>query len=398
MGQLREVVIVDYLRSAFSRSRPKEPEKDILNNWRADDLGAELIKAIVKRTGIKAEVIDELIVGSARAIGEQATFGGRFIHFLAELPNSVASHFVDRQCGSSMTTIHNGAMEIMCGFSDVVMSVGIEHMTHLPITDVGTAINPRFMSDPKFKNVEIQVTMNMGFTAEKLGRFGKISREDMDKWALRSHQRAAKAVQEGYYKGEIMPVEGQLPDGKKVMVDVDQSIRADTTLEQLAQLKPAYMADGVITAGNSSPLNAGATAMMIMSREKAKQLGLKPLASIVSMGWAGVEPSMMGMGPVPAARKALKAVGLGVKDIDFWEINEAFSVVPLYAIKELGIDPEKVNIKGGALALGHPLGASGNRLVGTLARILSMEGGTYGLATPCVGGGQGVATIIKREK
>jgi len=209
---------------------------------------------------------------------------------------------------------------------------------------------------------------------------------------------AAKALAEGYFKGEIIPIEVTLADGTKQVIDRDMAIRADTTMEGLAALKPAFRPDGQITAGNSSPLNAGATAMMLMSKEKAKEYKLKPLATIVSMGWAGVEPAIMGKGPVPASKMALKHAGLDVKDIDFWEINEAFCIVALYAIKMLGIDPNKVNVKGGGTAIGHPLGASGTRLVGTLARILDMEGGTYGLANACIGGGQGVATVIKREK
>jgi acetyl-CoA C-acetyltransferase len=250
---------------------------------------------------------------------------------------------------------------------------------------------------PECKKYEYLTAVNMGLTAEKLLEHTTCTREDMDRWALRSHQRAAKALEGRFFKGEIMPIEVTLPDGTKQVIDHDVSIRADTTLESLAQLKPAFKPDGSITAGNSSPLNAGATAMMLMSKEKAKEYELKPLATVVSMGWAGVDPSMMGMGPVPASRHALKNAGLEVKDIDYWEINEAFSIVPLYAIKELGIDPDRVNVKGGAIAIGHPLGASGTRLVGTLARILNTEGGTYGLAVPCCGGGQGVATIIKRE-
>jgi acetyl-CoA acetyltransferase family protein len=240
--------------------------------------------------------------------------------------------------------------------------------------------------------------MNMGLTAEKLFAESGLTREDMDKWALRSHQLAAKALEEGYFKDEIMPIEVTLADGKKQVIDRDMAIRADTTMEGLAALQPAFRPDGQITAGNSSPLNAGATSMMLMSKEKAKEYGLKPLATIVSCGWAAVDPSVMGKGPVPASKMALKHAGLDVKDIDFWEINEAFCIVALYAIQQLGIDPNKVNVKGGATAIGHPLGASGTRLVGTLARILNMEGGTYGLANACIGGGQGVATIIKREK
>jgi acetyl-CoA C-acetyltransferase len=303
-----------------------------------------------------------------------------------------------------MSTIHVGAMGIMLGYQDVVISCGIEHMTHVPMPGPGIDLSKMpskphqaLFSDPRYKKYDYMTTMNMGLTAEKLLEHTDFTREDMDKWALRSHQKAAKALEEGFFKGEIMPIEVTLPDGIKKVIDTDLSIRGDTTLEGLAGLKPAFKPDGQITAGNSSPLNAAATAMMLMSKEKAKECGLKPLATIVSMGWAGVDPTMMGLGPVPASRHALKNAGMEVKDIDFWEINEAFCIVALNAIKELGIDPEKVNVKGGATAIGHPLGATGTRLVGTLARILEMEGGTYGLATPCIGGGQGAATIIKRE-
>jgi acetyl-CoA C-acetyltransferase len=294
-------------------------------------------------------------------------------------------------------------MEIMLGYSDVCISVGIEHMTHLSISRAESGgssmmINERFIKDPVLaKKADLATAMSMGLTAEKLFAQSGLTREDMDKWSLRSHQRATKAIQEGYFKGEIMPVEAPQADGTKRVIDCDMGIRPDTTLEALATLKPAFKPDGQITAGNSSPLNAGATAMILMSKEKAKEYKLKPMATIVSMGWAGVDPTIMGSGPVPASKKALKNAGLEAKDIDFWEINEAFAIVPLNAIKQLGIDPEKVNIHGGAVAIGHPLGASGTRLVGTLARILNMEGGTYGLATPCIGGGQGAATIIKKE-
>ncbi|MBM3166080.1 MAG: acetyl-CoA C-acetyltransferase [Chloroflexi bacterium] len=405
MQQVREAVIVDYQRTAFSRSRPREPEKDLFNSLRMDEAAAMLIKEILKRTKVKPEDINELLLGCAQPWGEQFMYGGRNITFLAELPFSVAAQGVDRQCASSMSTIHNGAMEIMLGYSDVVISCGIEHMTHVPMP--GPGIDPSqiisrpsnlLFNDPRFKKYDYMTSMSMGMTAEKLFSISGLTREDMDKWAVRSHQRAAKALKEGFFKGEILPIEVTLPDGSKKVVDCDVSIREDTTLEGLAPLKPAFKPDGNITAGNASPLNAGATAMMLMSREKAKEYKLKPLASIVSMGWAGVDPTIMGAGPVPAARAALKHAGLQVKDIDFWELNEAFAIVPLYAIKELGIDPEKVNVKGGAIAIGHPLGATGTRLVGTLARILNEENGTYGLASPCIGGGQGAATIIKREK
>jgi len=405
MPQTREAVIVDYRRSAFSRSRPREPEKDVFNGLRMDAVAGTLIKELIKRTKVNVKEINDIIVGTAFPVGEQWTYGGRNVVFQAELPFEVPAEQIDRQCGSSMSTVHTGAMEIMLGYSDIVISCGIEHMTHNPMPGPGidpsrimTKPDAAFITDERFKKYDFMTAMNMGLTAEKLFAESGLTREDMDKWALRSHQTAAKALEEGYFKGEIMPIEVTLADGTKQVIDRDMAIRADTTMEGLAELKPAFKPDGQITAGNSSPLNAGATALIMMSKEKAKEYNLKPLATIVSCGWAAVDPSVMGKGPVPASKMALKHAGLDVKDIDFWEINEAFCIVALYAIKELGIDPKKVNVKGGATAIGHPLGASGTRLVGTLARILNLEGGTYGLANACIGGGQGVATIIKREK
>jgi len=403
MAEMREAVIVDYLRSAFSRARPREPDRDVFNSLRMDDVAAMLVKELVKRTKIKPEEINDVLTGTAMPLREQWLYGGRNMVFLAELPISVPGQGIDRQCASSMSTIHTGAMEIMSGYSDIVISCGIEHMTHIPAlgggdpSQVPVDPNPRLITDEAYKKYDFMTTANMGLTAEKLLAHSKLTREDMDKWSMRSHLQAAKALEEGFFKGEIMPIEVTLADGTKKVIDSDQSIRATTDMEGLSQLPPSFKEDGQVTAGNSSPLNAGATAMILMSKEKAKEYGLKPMATIVSLGWAGVEPTMMGLGPIPASKVALEHAGLQVKDIDFWEINEAFAIVAINSIKELGIDPEKVNVKGGAVALGHPLGATGTRLVGTLARILDAEGGTYGCATACVGGGQGASTIIRRE-
>jgi acetyl-CoA acetyltransferase family protein len=398
---MEEAVIVSYLRTPFSRSRPREPERDVFNGLRMDDLAGRLIQEMLKQTKINPEEIGDVITGTAMPVLEQWLYGGKSINFLSKLPFNVAAQGIDRQCASSMSTIHQGAMEIMLGYSDIVISCGIEHMTHIPTLGGGgqqvpISPNPRFATE-EFKEIDIMTTMNMGLTAEKLLSQTKFTREDMDKWAMKSHQMAAKALQEGYFKGEIMPVEAPQADGTKKVIDSDMAIRADTTMEALAQLKPSFKPDGQITPGNSSPLNAGASAMMLMSKKKAKKYNLKPLAKIISMGWAGVDPTMMGKGPVPSSRKALEHVGLKAKDIDFWEINEAFVIVALYTMKELGIDPNKVNVKGGGTAIGHPLGATGTRLVGTLARILNIEKGKYGLATACIGGGQGAATILERE-
>ena len=326
------------------------------------------------------------------------------ITFLAGLPFNVPAQQVDRQCASSMSTIHQGAMEIMLGYSDLVISCGIEHMTHNPMLAPGVDLskimvkpNSRLFTEPEYKIYDIWTTIQMGLTAEKLFEQTGFSREDMDKWALRSHHKAAKALGEGFFKEEIMPVEVTTPDGTKEVINHDVSIRPDTSLEALAELQPPFKPDGQITAGNSAPMNAAATAMILMSKEKAKEYKLKPLAKIVSMGWVGVDPTLMGLGPIPASSMALKHAGLEVKEIDFWEINEAFAIVTINATKELGVDPNKVNVKGGAIAIGHPLGATGTRLVGTLARVLNGENGRLGLATACVGGGQGIATIIERE-
>jgi acetyl-CoA C-acetyltransferase len=398
---MEEAVIVSYLRTPFSRARPREPERDVFNSLRMDDLAARLIQEMLKQTKINPAEIGDVLTGTAMPVLEQWLYGGKSINFLTKLPFNVAAQGIDRQCVSSMSTIHQGAMEIMLGYSDIVISCGIEHMTHIPTLGGGerqvpVEPNPRFVTE-EFKEVDIMTTMNMGLTAEKLLSQTTFTREDMDRWAMKSHQMAAKAVQEGFFKGEILPVEAVQADGTKKVFDTDLSIRADTSLEALAQLKPSFKPDGQVTPGNSSPLNAGASAMMLMSKKKAQKLGLKPLAKIISMGWAGVDPTVMGKGPVPSSRMALKHAGLDAKDIDFWEINEAFVIVALYTMRELGIDPEKVNVKGGATAIGHPLGATGTRLVGTCARILNVEKGKYGLATACVGGGQGAATILERE-
>jgi acetyl-CoA C-acetyltransferase len=222
-------------------------------------------------------------------------------------------------------------------------------------------------------------------------------RADMDAWSVRSHQRACQARDAGFFDGEILPLEVPQADGSVMTVDRDQAVRDDTSIEDLAGLRPVFRKNGSIHPGNSSPLNAGASALVLMAREAAEAKGLQPLATIRSIGFAGVAPNIMGTGPVPATQRALRSAELDVSDIDFWEINEAFAVVALYAMRELGIDPERVNVKGGGIAIGHPLGATGGRLVGTLARILQQENGRYGCATMCVGGGQGVAMIIENE-
>jgi acetyl-CoA C-acetyltransferase len=370
---------------------------------RADELLAKLLPELIKRAGIDAKEIDDFLLGCATAVTEQWAYGGRYPIFLANLPETIPAKFVDQQCGSAMAGIHIGFMEIAQDFADIVLVGGMEHMTRVPmggqLVDRGHIVpNMTLFTDSAYQHWDMMTSMNMGLTAEKLFSRTDFTREDIDRWGARSHQLAAKARSEGFFDDEILPVDAEQADGKPLSVEQDQAVRKNATVKSMADLKPAFKPDGVITAGNSSPLNAGATAMLLMSKETAKKKGLKPLATIRSIGFAGVDPTIMGHGPVPASKKALEKAGLKAPDIDFWEINEAFCMVALNCIQQLGLDPQTVNIMGGGTAIGHPLGATGIRLTGTLARILNVKGGRYGCANACVGGGQGVATIIEREE
>jgi acetyl-CoA acetyltransferase family protein len=403
MTELKEVVIVDYLRTPMSRCRPTQPERDVFHQIPADILLSLVIKKIISRSKFNPSDINEVITGCANQVKENFLYGGRHPIFLGELPITVAAMGVDRQCGSSMSSIHIGAMEIMTGNSEIVLACGMEHMTRIPRGTDLTQRHTELGDKDKFPNhakYDLKTGYSMLQTAQQLWEQNlDITREDMDRWSINSHNRAIKARDDGFFDGEILPIEGTLPDGSKKLIKYDQSMRGGSTLETMTNLP--LVSTGInkepqITAGNSSPLNAGAACCVLMSRKRAEDLGIKPLVKIISMGWAGVSPGVMGQGPVPASKKALIQAGLHVEDINFWEINEAFAIVPLYAMKKLKIPAEKVNVKGGAIALGHPLGMTGVRLVGTLSRILIKERGKLGLATACVGGGQGVATIIEK--
>jgi acetyl-CoA acyltransferase len=400
---LNEVVIIDYLRTPMSRSRPDDPQRDVFHQISADYLLSHVLKQIIKRARFNPSEVDELTVGCANQVKENFLYGGRNPLFLAELPQTIATMGIDRQCGSSMSSVHVGAMEIMTGNSDIVLACGMEHMTRIPRGTNLTQKHEELTDEQQFPahtKYDLKTGYSMIQTAQKLWEQNPdITREDMDQWSLRSHERAIIARKAGFFDGEILPIEGTLPDGSKTLIKYDQSIREGSTIEIMRKLP--LVSKGIenepqITAGNSSPLNAGAACCVLASAEKAKELGIKPLAKIKAISWAGVNPGIMGSGPVPACQKILKRANLRADDIDFYEINEAFAIVPLYAMKVLNIDPERVNIKGGAIALGHPLGMTGARLVGTLARILQIEGGSYGIATACVGGGQGVATILEK--
>jgi len=396
MAELREVYVTDYLRIPFSRSRPTQPERDVYNSVRMDHALGLIIRKLLERSAIAPDELGDVITGCALQMGENWLYGGRHPVLLAGLPVSVPAHGVDRQCASSLNAAADGAMEIMTGNSDVVLAGGIEHLTHVPMGNNPALVpNTRLLTRPEYMRYQMNIGYSMGLTAEKLAGEAEISRERMDQFAYESHMKASEALDSGWFRPELMDMKVEV-GGEEKVIDVDQSIRKDTTLEGLAKLPPSFKTGGLVTAGNSSPLNAGAAMVMLTSKEKTAEHRLKPLAKVVSMGWAGVDPSVMGKGPVPASQKALAKAGLKPDDIDIWEINEAFAVVPLYAIQQLHIDPSKVNVHGGAIAIGHPLGASGARLLGTLGRQLQETGKQYGLATLCIGGGQGFAIVLQR--
>jgi acetyl-CoA acetyltransferases len=396
MPEDREAYIVYFKRTAFSRVKREDPKFDVFYDMSGPTLFSKLLVRAVEDLGIKPDTIDHMIVGNALQGGDNWSMGGRIPIFLAKFPVHIPTMAVDMQCASSFDAIGIGAMEIWTGQADIVFAGGYEHLSRVPMYNNPYILpHMELVTNPEYAMYDMATGYVMGLTAEKLAAIKGIGREEMDRWSLRSHMLATKAYEEGYFKDEILPIE-VVKDGQKVIVDKDLSVRPNTSMEALAKLPPVFKPDGVITAGNSAPLNSGASLVVLMSGRKVRELGVKPLARVVSLGWAAVDPSIMGEGPVPASRKALAKAGLKVEDIDLWEINEAFAVVTLNAIKELGIDENRVNVKGGAIAIGHPLGATGARLVGTLARQLQLYGKEYGLATACVGGGQGYAVILQR--
>ncbi len=393
MSSASDAFVVYYKRTAFSRSRPNSPEKDVFNPIRMDYALSLLISDAVSATGIRPQEIDDVITGCAYQRDENWTFGGRHPVLLAHMPSTVPSMAVDRACSSSLNALSIGAMEIMTGNADIVLAGGFEHMTHVP--RLSNRLCDALLEDESYKQYDMRTGYYMGLTAEKLAEKAVIGREEMDEFALRSHRLAARSYEEGYMKEEILPLRTRTEEGENV-IDTDQSIRKDTSIEKLSALPPAFKENGLITAGNSSPLNAGASLVMLMSRRKLEECGLESLSRVSSIGWAAVDPSIMGAAIVPAVSKALSRAGIGAKDVDLWEINEAFSVVVLNAVKELGIDVESVNVRGGAVSLGHPLGASGTRIAGTLSRMLGSGLGEVGVASLCVGGGQGYAVVFER--
>ena len=376
---MTNAVIAGYVRSPFTPAR-----KGALAKVRPDDLAAQVVKGLVKKTGIDPKAIEDLILGCAFPEGEQGFNVARLITFLADLPRSVGGVTVNRFCGSSMQSIHQAAGAIAIGAGDVFICAGVESMTRVPMM----GFNP--LPNPELYKTMPEAYMGMGDTAENVAAKYKLSRSDQEAFAVESHKRAASAQAAGKFVDEIIPI--QTKDG---VVSEDGCIRAETTAESLADLKPAFKADGVVTAGTSSPLTDGASAVLVCSEEYATQNGLTPIARIKSVAVDGCLPEIMGIGPVGASKKALSRAGLSAADIDVTELNEAFSSQAMASISDLGLDGTKVNIDGGALALGHPLGATGARIVGKAASILKRDGGKYALASQCIGGGQGIATILE---
>ncbi len=384
---MKTAVVVDCLRTPIGRAHA---EKGFFRDVRSDDLAVACVKAIIERTGIDAAEIQDVVLGNTQQTLEQGLNVARTVALMAGLPAEAGGATINRLCGSSLQALNQAAHSIGAGGEDVHVVGGLEHMHHLPM-DHGIDLNPKLFHRTS------KAALMMGITAEFLAQTQGISREEQDRFALRSHQRAAAAQKVGEFQRELVPVYGRDESGRRFLVDYDQCVRADTTAEALADLEPAFMPKyGTVTAGNSSPLNDGAAALLIMSDEKAKSLGLKPLVRVRATAVAGVEPSVMGTGPVPATQKALERAGLRLDDIDLVELNEAFAVQALACIRMLGLDAEKVNVRGGAIAIGHPLGASGARIATTLIHNMIDRGATLGLATMCIGVGQGIATVFER--
>lgn len=384
---MKDVVIVAAGRSPMGRAH-----KGQFIYTRADDLCAQVIQGTLKKAaGLDPKDIEDLLVGCAMPEGEQGMNVARNIGFLAGLPLSTAAVTVNRFCSSSLVTIMMAAQAIQTGNGDVQLSAGVESMTHVPMGGFNPSLNPKLMKDGV-----PDAYISMGITAENLAKKYSISRTEQDEFALKSHEKAIKAMQDKLFDDEIIACDAVARDGSTKSTNTDEGPRAGSTVEKLSTLKPAFLQGGSVTAANSSPLTDGASATLLMSADKAKELGLKPLARVVSMAVAGCDPSIMGIGPVPAVNKALQRAGLTLDQIDIIELNEAFAAQSLAVIKELGVDPTKVNPKGGAIALGHPLGATGGRIMATLLSGLQQFDKKYGLETMCVGGGQGAAMIVER--
>jgi 3-oxoadipyl-CoA thiolase len=398
---MAEAVILDAVRTpigAFCKT---------LTAVRPDDLLAHTIRSVVERTGIPTADVDDIFMGCANQAGEDNRNIARMASLLAGLPQSVPGVTVNRLCASGLEAVNQASRAILVGDGDLFIAGGVESMSRAPYSIPRGTVAPKAGNTVaydtclgwRYPNPKMEALFPleaMGCTAENLVDQYKLSREAQDAFALNSHEKALAAQNAGWFDNEIVSVEIPQRRGDPVVFSADEGPRKGSSLEKLAKLRPAFRSGGSVTAGNSSTLNDGACALVLASAEKAKSLGLRPRARILARAAAGVDPTIMGIGPVPASRKALERAGLGIHDIDAWELNEAFAAQSLAVIQALGLDSNKVNLHGGAIALGHPLGCSGARILTTLLNVLERTGGRYGVATLCVGVGQGVATVIER--
>ncbi|MBU7317918.1 acetyl-CoA C-acyltransferase [Paenibacillus oleatilyticus] len=390
---MREAVIVSVARTAVGKAK-----KGRLAQTRAEDLGKAVLEAAVERApGLKKEDVEDIIIGCAMPEGEQGLNFARIMSLYAGFPVTVPALTINRFCSSGLQSIAFAAERIMLGSADVIVAGGVESMSHVPMTGFKLSPNPKIVEQMP------EVYIGMGHTAENVAeRFG-ISREDQDRFSARSHEKAAAAIRDGKFRDEIVPVQTQwtqVDDSGKVKsesfaFDTDEGVRAETTAQVLGKLKPSFKLNGTVTAGNSSQMSDGAAAAVVMSKERAEALGLKPLATFRSFALAGVDPDIMGVGPVEAIPKALRMAGLSIGDVDLFEINEAFASQCVHIIRELGLDEEKVNVNGGAIALGHPLGCTGTKLTTTLIHELRRRGGGIGVVSMCIGGGMGAAGVFE---
>jgi len=375
---MRNVVIAGYVRSPYHLAN-----KGALARVRPDDLAAHVVRGLIAKTGVKPEDVEDLIMGCAFPEGEQGVNVARIAVLLADLPLSVGGMTVNRFCGSSMSGIHYAAGQIQLGAGEVFICAGIESMSRVPMMGYNPLPNPELAA-------RSAAYMNMGDTAENVAAKYGLSRAAQEAFAVSSQQKAGAAQAAGRFADEIVPI-----PTKAGLVETDGTPRPDTTAEALAALKPAFQADGSVTAGTSSPLTDGASAVLVTSEDYARAHNLPILARLKSVAISGCQPEIMGIGPVESSRKALSRAGIAVADLDVVELNEAFASQALACIAELGLDPATVNLDGGAIAIGHPLGATGARIVGKAAALLKREGGRYALATQCIGGGQGIATVLE---
>jgi acetyl-CoA acyltransferase len=388
---MNEAVIVSTVRTPVGRG-----QKGTLSNTRADDLAALVLKESVSRAGIDAALVEDVYLGCAMPEGSQGLNFARLAGLQAGLPDSVPGVTINRFCASGLQTIAMAAQAVRSGMNDVVIAGGAESMSMVPMSGF------HFSANPQLVDSRPGAYIGMGHTAENVAERYSVNRADMDAFAVASHEKAAAAIDAGKFKEEIVPVpvrvdklKGTKVVSSQTLFDTDELLRRDTSLEGLAKLRGAFKEGGNVTAGNSSPFSDGAAASVVMSDRKASELGLKPLARFVSFAAVGVEPEYMGIGPVAAIPKALKLAGLELNDIDLIELNEAFAAQALAVVRELGIDQSKLNVNGGAIALGHPLGATGAKLTASLIHELRRRGGRYGMVTMCVGGGQGAAGIFE---